>query len=997
MMAFLLVCVMLFSSLAPPLSYASDFGDEITESAEAAEVVEVDDAAEEVEGDFTEEAEETTEAEKEDVAGTETEDTTITTQSMGSEVGISSDKGIELTYSADGVTVFNRDALKDGEVWADKSIEKTSATDSSFNETLSIYGKRFTYESTYETGNYVLVVDTTRSLYLADTSGSFIQSITAATNAMVADICKNPLSNVSVIGFSCDHSDRNKYTQRNKNTYATTVLLGMGNWSKVANPLTCSVSASSELDWYIGATTAATNSKIASTGKRYISYGTYTQAGIAHAANILDQQTDKSSRAAYMILITDGVPTMGTTSWTSAYTTSGSTSSNVWRSEHANIVGEAMGAVPEAAAFVPMTAGYWKVHLAKSYKRVGFYSILLSNDDYDSSDEALAKWCCGVRNANSNTGANGTYAITSTSTTKTNGYYGTLTTGWSPNRVNSGYTGSKTADLKAAAARTKKSLETYKDSLKLYNWQRVGAQSATQFDTPILAQFAAISNVSSAANKTKMLQYAYANLKLQLTAATYNTTAPPLKDGTNVTFSTTTEKGMVVSTAPKISFRGVTYDPASTSGTTYTFNSTYTYNGTSTPVTGTVSVKAGTKNNSVVTVTLPASLVNAAAMANSAYPTKVSFGVDLYTTDHRAVCDKYGETVVTYTNDYTASKTTAAYTTSSDNPFYASVGTATVKKSKNATGTLDYVSGTAKGRSGSTSTDKVITIFGLPAGQYRVVADSVPEGYVMPKPLTIEVKDTTQLQHYDLYVPTIIIDIWAVDKQTGEKVKGVKVNILDKTGKPVGENIPLEYVEEYFHAGDYVIHTVTVPDEYELPADVTMKVKAIREKQDFIIPLIKKGSITVKKLDADGVTPLSGVTFELTDSTGKLKVTKTTGADGTLLFDSKDGVSTGTYTLTETKTTAGHSLLSEPVTIQIPMVMTAEEVKAQKVDTSKGSFNADENRWYFYDVTYEITNHSNFVLPMTGGSPVLIYGITFTGILALAGAAYVLLTRRRGY
>lgn len=758
-----------------------------------------------------------------------------------------------------------------------------------------------------------------------------------------------------------------------------------------------------------------------------------------------------------MILITDGVPTMGTTSWTSAYTTSGSTSSNVWRSEHANIVGEAMGAVPEAAAFVPMTAGYWKVHLAKSYKRVGFYSILLSNDEYDSSDEALAKWSCGVRNANSS-GNNATYSITSTSSTKTNGYYGTITTGWPSNRINGTFTGSKTADLKTAAARTKKSLETYKDSLKLYNWQRVGASSATVFDTPIIAQFAAISNVSGASAKRTMMEHAYANLKYHLTAATFNTTAPPLKDGTNVTFSTTTEKGMVVSTAPKISFRGTSFDPVSTSGTTYTYNSTYTYNGTSTPVTGTVSVKAGTKNNSVVTVTLPASLVNAAAMANSAYPTKVSFGVDLYTTDHRAVCDKYGETVVTYTNDYTASKTTAAYTTSSDNPFYASVGTATVKKSKNATGTLDYVSSTAKGRSGSTSTvtlgnngkltlerkgscvevlvwevnqadkttilpgvpyhiedangnavkldgkslsytstDKVITIFGLPAGQYRVVADSVPEGYVMPKPLTIEVKDTTQLQHYDLYVPTILIDIWAVDKQTGEKVKGVKVNILDKAGKLVGENIPLEYVEEYFHAGDYVIHTVAVPDEYELPADVTMKVKAIREKQDFIIPLIKKGSITVKKLDADGVTPLSGVTFELTDSTGKLKVTKTTGADGTLLFDSKDGVSTGTYTLTETKTTAGHSLLSEPVTIQIPMVMTAEEVKAQKVDTSKGSFNADENRWYFYDVTYEITNHSNFVLPMTGGSPVLIYGITFTGILALAGAAYVLLTRRRGY
>lgn len=1022
--------------------------DEEAAEAEEASDVEVEEAVD---------IDEITTGEREDVAETEVENSMIMTMSADSEAGNASDHGVDITYAADGVTTFSRDSLSAGQVWVDKSVAKTSKTETSFEETLSVYAARYTHESTYETGNYVLVLDTTRSLYLADESGSFIKALTSATNTMIADICKNPLSNVSVIGFSADHSDLNKYTQRNKNTYSTTVLLGMGNWSKIKNPLTCDVSASSELSWYIGATTDATNSKIASTGKRYISYGTFTQAGIAHAANILSQQTDKGSKAAYMILLTDGVPTFGTSSWVSAYTTEGTASSNVWRSEHKNILGEGKGAVPEAAAYVPLTAQYWKTQLAKSYKKVGFYSVLLSNDSYDSGDEKLAKWSCGVRNANS-AGNNATYGITNTSNTKTNGYYGSVTTGWAINRVASGYTGSSTAELKTAASTLLSALKKTNSSGKAY-WEVAGAQSATQIDTPIIAQFAAISNVSGASNKTTMLNHAYENLKTHLTSATYNTKAGALKSGTNVVFTTTTGKGMVVNTAPQLSYRNVKFQPTSTSGNatsgyTYSYNATYTLDGVSTKVTGSVTVKAGSQNNSVITVTIPANLVNEAGLANSTYPVKCIFGVDLYSQDYLAVCDKYGEKFTTFTNEYNSPKTTVTFTTDDDNPYYAATGTATVKKAANTTKTLDYVSSTAKGRSGTqstatlgnngridmelvgckievlvwelnqadqtkilpnipyhiedangnrvsidgkplsfTSTDKVITIEGVRPNDYYIVADSVPAGYVMPAPTKITVIKTRDTQHFDVYVPTILIDVWAIDKITGDKVDGVKATLFDKAGKAVYKDVSLEFIREYAPAGDYTIKVTTVPSRYILPDDTNITVKAIREKQDYIIPLEHLGSITVKKYDASH-QPLAGVSFTLSDSNGKIIMQKTTDKNGQAVFMDDSSLVAGEYVLTETKTKAGLSLLSEPIHVTIPLVMTDAEVAAQKADTSKGWHNATEKHWYFYDVTYEISNNTNFAVPSTGGN--LNYTMfCFMGLVGLLCGCYILLPNKK--
>lgn len=93
---------------------------------------------------------EITTGEREDVAQTEVENSTLTTQSAASKAGNGSECGVDVTYAANGVTSFNKDSLAAGQVWVDKSVSKTETTETSFEETLSVYASRYTYESTYE-------------------------------------------------------------------------------------------------------------------------------------------------------------------------------------------------------------------------------------------------------------------------------------------------------------------------------------------------------------------------------------------------------------------------------------------------------------------------------------------------------------------------------------------------------------------------------------------------------------------------------------------------------------------------------------------------------------------------------------------------------------------------------------------------------------------------------------------------------------------------------
>ena len=67
----------------------------------------------------------------------------------------------------------------------------------------------------------------------------------------------------------------------------------------------------------------------------------------------------------------------------------------------------------------------------------------------------------------------------------------------------------------------------------------------------------------------------------------------------------------------------------------------------------------------------------------------------------------------------------------------------------------------------------------------------------------------------------------------------------------------------------------------------------------------------------------------------------------------------------------------------MPLVMTEEEVQQGNVDTSKGTFDEGySNNWFFNDLTYEVTNSAQFVIPTTGASGFWKYGLIGMGTMA---------------
>lgn len=177
-----------------------------------------------------------------------------------------------------------------------------------------------------------------------------------------------------------------------------------------------------------------------------------------------------------------------------------------------------------------------------------------------------------------------------------------------------------------------------------------------------------------------------------------------------------------------------------------------------------------------------------------------------------------------------------------------------------------------------------------------------------------------------------------------------------------------------------------------------------------VINKLKPCRINIRKFDADGTTPLKGVSFELkfVKEAEKLtstkngftrllevgkSITKDTDANGNIVFDNLDQ---GEYQLTETRTTAGHTLLKDPITVTLPITMSQDEAKNSGADTSKATLDSGyTNKWFFYDCTYEVTNTATFKLPMTGSTGYWKYGIIGFGTLAVLGTGLILMDTRK--
>ncbi len=238
-----------------------------------------------------------------------------------------------------------------------------------------------------------------------------------------------------------------------------------------------------------------------------------------------------------------------------------------------------------------------------------------------------------------------------------------------------------------------------------------------------------------------------------------------------------------------------------------------------------------------------------------------------------------------------------------------------------------------------------------------------------------------------------VLQVWNADKS-----EMLAEQTVDETGYVMFAEL---------EAGDYVLVEADAPDHFIIAEDIAFTVNEdgtittedtenVGTDDNGIYLKMKDemedGTITIQKFEDDGETPLAGVTYTLYDSEDQVVDTKTTGEDGKATFTD---IPFGDYTIVETETAEGYSLLAEPISVTIPLVMTAEEAQANDADTSQAFYDEATDSYIFFTLTYHVTDDATFALPTTGSNNLAVLGLGSIGVLVILADVWFTYRRKK--
>ena len=159
---------------------------------------------------------------------------------------------------------------------------------------------------------------------------------------------------------------------------------------------------------------------------------------------------------------------------------------------------------------------------------------------------------------------------------------------------------------------------------------------------------------------------------------------------------------------------------------------------------------------------------------------------------------------------------------------------------------------------------------GIKPGKYTIHVVQGPSGYVAPDDVDIDVKNISDMQTFIVELDHTKIQVVAINKETREEIPtGVIVDIVNKSGVALAQNVPLEYYKEYVPSGDYTIVIKKIPSGFIMPDDPTIKVLQIADLQRFEIELAPV-RIAIRPIDAESKKIVSGVTMLLRNTNGRI-------------------------------------------------------------------------------------------------------------------------------
>lgn len=132
-----------------------------------------------------------------------------------------------------------------------------------------------------------------------------------------------------------------------------------------------------------------------------------------------------------------------------------------------------------------------------------------------------------------------------------------------------------------------------------------------------------------------------------------------------------------------------------------------------------------------------------------------------------------------------------------------------------------------------------------------------------------------------------------------------KTYTTNAAGEIITDQMPVYVDADATQLYEYKVEEINVPDKYRTPDAQTVTLTYGQTAEVSFYNQIARGSLEILKVDHDGVTPLEGAKFEITDDNGNVIATETSGADGKIKVES---ILYGKYRYFETEAPKGYDL-----------------------------------------------------------------------------------------
>lgn len=132
-----------------------------------------------------------------------------------------------------------------------------------------------------------------------------------------------------------------------------------------------------------------------------------------------------------------------------------------------------------------------------------------------------------------------------------------------------------------------------------------------------------------------------------------------------------------------------------------------------------------------------------------------------------------------------------------------------------------------------------------------------------------------------------------------------KTYTTNAAGEIITDQMPVYVDADATQLYEYKVEEINVPDKYRTPDAQTITLTYGQTAEVRFYNQIAHGTLEILKVDHDGVTPLEGAKFEITDDNGNVIATETSGPDGKIKVDS---ILYGQYHWSEVMAPKGYEL-----------------------------------------------------------------------------------------